>query len=85
MHTFEINTNQHKNHLCAQQVIDYFGITYDILRDKLNELGSAGSITIKNRSRDGVIDISINAGKEEANLAIASLYKHGFVPNMNYS
>ncbi len=81
MQNFEINTNQHKTHLCAQQMIDYFGIAYDILRDELNALGSAGSIIIKNRSRDGVINISINAGKEEANYAITSLHKRGFVPN----
>lgn len=81
MQRFEINASQHKNNLCAQQMIDYFGITYDILRDELNEMGSSGSIIIKNRSRDGVIDISINAGKDEANHAIASLHKRGFVPN----
>jgi hypothetical protein len=83
MQRFEINTSQQKNHLCAQQMIDYFGITYDILRDELNEMGSAGSIIIKNRSKDGVIDITINAGKDEADHAIALLHKHGFLPNFN--
>lgn len=78
---FEVTPQTNHSHLCFQQLVDYFGITYDLLRDELNSSGSMGSIVIKNRPKDGMIDISIDADEDKAENAVNFLRKHGFVSN----
>lgn len=76
---FELTPQQNHSHLCSQQLIDYFGITYDLLRDELNSSGGDGSIVVKNRPKDGIFDVSIHAEESKAEQAVHFLFKHGFI------
>lgn len=80
-HRFEVGISHHQakqpSQFPVQELVDYFGIAYDIIRNELNELGCNGAILLKHRPSDGILDIAIKGRADDAEKAVNALHRLG--------
>lgn len=85
-HRFEFRISHHQakqpSHFPTQQLVDYFGIAYDIIRHELSERDSDGTIILKHKHKSGMLYIAIKAKEDDARCAVNALERLGLVSPM---